>query len=185
MDQLIMDEPGPVLQHHTGLERDHSEAANVQKTEYYKTEREQDPVAEGQREAPEFVNRQTRIDQLLPLVVPPLVFHAIETALEGGYDAAHDFAARLRTFLPKRSLRRLLWATWCALGDEDAEEIAEAILGGAGAPIPPFQEIQVLAGIWAECASRKELEAYGRAALAALPPGRRANLVSSLGEGRA
>lgn len=178
MDFKATKEPGPRLHHRTGLEGEHSEAPNVHKSEYYiKAMGRVSVVSDRFDETGRRLDRHQHGGAILPFFVPRYVFSALESALGGGYEAALELAARLRTFLSKSFLRRLLWATWCALGDEEAEEVAEILLGGAGMPIPPLDDIEGSAAIWAACASRMELEAYSRAAFTALPSGPRAKLL--------
>lgn len=62
----------------------------------------------------------------------------------------------------------LAWAALRALDDDQAETVAETVLGGAGAPLPPFLDALPDARLWASMATRNELKAHALAAFEAM-----------------
>ena len=68
----------------------------------------------------------------------------------------------------------LAWAALRALDEDDAREVANTVLDGAGAPLPPFISPMDEAAYWADIASPEELEAYCLATFQAMPRGRQA-----------
>ncbi len=68
----------------------------------------------------------------------------------------------------------LAWAALRSLDEDNAREVAYAVIQGAGAPLPPFISPMDEAAYWADIASPAELDAYALACAQAMAPGRRA-----------
>lgn len=71
----------------------------------------------------------------------------------------------------------LSWAAMRSLDRDGALLVAETVLGGAGAPLPPFLDPMDDALWWAACASPTELEAYALSTFRALSPGQRRDFI--------
>jgi hypothetical protein len=79
-----------------------------------------------------------------------------------------DFSAvaASRLSIPERVA--IAFSCLASLEEDQAEEVASAALGVAGAPLPPFMTPTEDARYWASCANRTELKAYVAAAFEAL-----------------
>lgn len=100
---------------------------------------------------------------------------ADETAWEG---ASAVWQARLAP----EECAALAWAALRSLDHDGALLVAETVLGGAGAPLPPFLDPMDDALWWAACASSTELEAYALSAFRALSPSKRREFVEYVQE---
>ena len=78
-----------------------------------------------------------------------------------------SFVASLRLTLNERAA--LAVAALNSLEPDEAEMTAAAVVGSAGAPLPPFLGGMDEARIWASYANRAELKAYTLAAFEAMP----------------
>jgi hypothetical protein len=76
----------------------------------------------------------------------------------------------------------LAWASLRSLDHEGALLVAETVLGGDGAPLPPFRDPMDDALWWAACASSSELEAYALSTFRALSPDKRREFVEYVQE---
>lgn len=74
----------------------------------------------------------------------------------------------------------LSWAALRCLDPDDARAVSEAVLGGAGAPLPPFGNVVRDAAFWAGRADPQEIDAYALAATQAMASGRRAAFLEYL-----
>lgn len=84
-------------------------------------------------------------------------------------DASAIFAARLSD----RERAGLAWAALRSLDPAHAEDVATALLGGAGQPIAPLFNPMDEAALWADMAAPAELEAYCLACFNAMSRGRK------------
>tara|TARA_R100001369_G_scaffold53133_1_gene79976 strand:+ start:49 stop:447 length:399 start_codon:yes stop_codon:yes gene_type:complete len=95
---------------------------------------------------------------------------ADETAWEG---ASAVWQARLAP----DECAALSWAALRSLDRDGALLVAETVLGGAGAPMPPFLEPMDDALWWASHAGPNELDAYALSIFRALSPSKRRDFV--------
>jgi len=79
----------------------------------------------------------------------------------------------------------LTWAALRALEYHQALDVAETVLGGAGAPLPPAFSPMSEAAFWVDIATPAEIDAYALACTRAMPPGRRAAFFEYMTEGAA
>lgn len=84
------------------------------------------------------------------------------------------FARRLAVILSPAERGCLAWTTLTAADPDDARQVAEVVLGEAGAPLPPFVALWPEAQNWAAVASEAERKAYAAAAVEALAVSNRA-----------
>ncbi|EYD71580.1 hypothetical protein Rumeso_04981 [Rubellimicrobium mesophilum DSM 19309] len=103
-------------------------------------------------------------------------------ALAGdGLEPFWGLSVVLRAKLSPWERQSLAWAALMACDDEEAEGIAERVLGppeGAGHPPVPFMDVAEEAMQWAAWASREELKTYLLACFNALPATERAKFLS-------
>lgn len=71
----------------------------------------------------------------------------------------------------------LAWAALRALDEDHAREVANTVLDGAGAPLPPFTSPTDDAAWWAGIASPEEIDAYAVATFNALSPAKRRHFI--------
>lgn len=100
----------------------------------------------------------------------------------GGFDAWEAASAVWQARLTDTERAALAWAAMKSLDHADAMKVAETVLGGAGAPLPPFLAPVDEAQFWASIASRQELDAYALACTRAMAPGRRAAFLEYMSE---
>lgn len=63
----------------------------------------------------------------------------------------------------------MTWALLRSLSVNDAEIVAQTVLGGAGEPLPHFLDLMKEARDWAFYANKREIEAYAVACFEAMP----------------
>ncbi|WP_414898813.1 hypothetical protein [Rhodovulum sp. YEN HP10] len=90
------------------------------------------------------------------------------------FDAWAAASAVWAARLTGRERAALAWAALRSLDEDQAEDVAETVIGGAGAPLPPFLSVMDDAAFWAAMASGRELEAYCLASFMAMPRHRQA-----------
>jgi hypothetical protein len=100
----------------------------------------------------------------------------------GGYDAWEAASAVWQARLTDTERAALSWAALRSLDHDDAMKVAETVLGGAGAPLPPFLNPVDEAAFWASCASPQELDSYALACTRAMAPGRRTAFLDYMNE---
>lgn len=76
----------------------------------------------------------------------------------------------------------LSWAALRSLSHDDALVVTEAVLGGGGAPLPPFLDPMDDALWWAACANSTDLDAYALSIFRALSPSKRREFVEYVQE---
>ncbi|WP_146193145.1 hypothetical protein [Maritimibacter sp. 55A14] len=84
-----------------------------------------------------------------------------------GWEAASEIW-RLRLTATERAA--LSWAALRSLDPDQATMVAETVLGGAGAPLPPLMDPMTDARWWVEHASSAEIESYLLAILKRVNP---------------
>jgi hypothetical protein len=72
----------------------------------------------------------------------------------------------------------IAWAALRSLDRDHALAVIEAVLDGAGAPLPPFINPMDEAMFWADIASPEELRAYTLATFNRLPPEAQADFLA-------
>ncbi|SHM79794.1 hypothetical protein SAMN05443432_1198 [Roseovarius litoreus] len=88
----------------------------------------------------------------------------------GAADHWFGLSAIFRARLNDEDRAGLAWATLRSLDPYHAQAVADAVLGGAGAPDAPLFDTADQAAIWAGIADDDELDAYAVAIFNALPP---------------
>lgn len=91
----------------------------------------------------------------------------------GTHDAWEAASAVWQARLTESERATLSWAALRSLHHDEAVAVAELVLGGAGAPSPPFLNPVDDAAWWASIASPSEIDAYALAVVRAMAPGRR------------
>ncbi|MFD1341469.1 hypothetical protein [Litorisediminicola beolgyonensis] len=89
------------------------------------------------------------------------------------YEAWRDFSTISALRLTDVERAKLAWAALKALEPEQAEIVANTVLGGAGMPIAPLFDELGEAATWVTFASETELDAYCTAAFEAMTEERR------------
>jgi hypothetical protein len=100
----------------------------------------------------------------------------------GGFDGWEGASAVWQARLTDIERAALSWAALRSLDHADALAVAETVLGGAGAPLPPFLAPVDEAQFWASIASPQELDAYALACIRAMAPGRRTAFLDYMSE---
>lgn len=100
--------------------------------------------------------------------------YALTLSDEAGWEGA---SAVWQARLAPDECAALSWAALRSLSPDDAVVVAETVLGGAGAPLPPFLDPMDDALWWAACAGPSELEAYALSTFRALSPSKRRDFV--------
>jgi hypothetical protein len=103
----------------------------------------------------------------------------------GDYETWEAASAVWQARLSTQERGALAWAALRSLDHDDALAVAEAVLGGAGAPLPPLFSPVSEAAFWTGIASPAEIDAYALACTRAMAPGRRAAFLEYMREGAA
>ena len=103
----------------------------------------------------------------------------------GDYETWEAASAVWQARLSKQERAALAWAALRALERDEALQVAETVLGGAGAPLPPLFNPMSEAAFWTGIARPDEIDAYALACVRAMAPGRRAAFLEYMQEGAA
>ena len=102
----------------------------------------------------------------------------------GSADAWANAVAIFAARLTEAERAGLAWAALRSLPPAEAEDVAKALFGGAGQPVPPLFNFMDQAAHWAGWAAPAELDAYCLAAFRAMPQPRQAAFLEYV-QGRA
>jgi hypothetical protein len=100
----------------------------------------------------------------------------LDTLVIADAEAFAGLSVILRAHLTPVERQYLAWAALMTCDDDEAEDIAKAVLPAesrAGWPMVPLVSVEDEAAFWAGLASPSELQAYAAACLARLPQSQR------------
>lgn len=94
------------------------------------------------------------------------------------YESWEATSAVWQARLPLEERVALAWAALRALDRDHAITLTEAVLGGAGAPLPPLLGLIDEAAFWVSIASPEEIDVFAVATFNALSPAKRQDLIN-------